>query len=134
MKRIAIGIAAAALLGGAAFEAGRLMGPGRALAQQEDAAAGPRGGHHKLPQPYDVVVHLKPNTFKEVTLGGPETNAVVASGVDTWDNETVGGYTFLRLSVPSGKLWYIPLENVGFITATPILSPTSVQPVAPPPK
>src|SRR5437016_6062988 len=131
MKRIAVGIAAAVLVAGAAFEAGRVAGPRRALAQEEAAGPnGPRAAPHKLPQPYDVIVHLKP----ELKDPAGSLGNVVASGVQTWDNETVGGYTFLRLSVASGKLWYIPLENVGYITATPILAPTSpdVQTPAPP--
>ena len=86
----------------------------------------------------DVMRPGEPNLYIQAQDGSftpaGSLGNVVASGVQTWDNETVGGYTFLRLSVASGKLWYIPLENVGYITATPILAPTSpdVQTPAPP--
>jgi hypothetical protein len=118
MRRIGIGaVVAAAISLGVAFEAGRVIGPRGALAQEEATAPPtPQHDHHKLPQPYDVRVILKPEAYKVLESHFPE---IVASGVETWDTETVGGYTLLRLSVSSGKLWYFPMENVSFIEATP---------------
>jgi hypothetical protein len=119
MKKIAIALAAAAAAVGIAFEAGRALGPRAALAQQ----AG-QGAPNRLPQPYDVVAHMQ----KEQRAWD-----ISASGVQTWDNETVGGLTFLRLSVASGKIWYVPLEHVTWIEATPILAPQApAPPMAPP--
>ena len=121
MKRFQLAIAAGvALAVVGAFWLGRAANLPRVAAQQVDVApgaegaSGPHGRPNKLPIPYDVVVHMQ----KESASWN-----VVASGVQSWDTETVGGLTFLRLTVPSGKLWYIPLEHVTWIEATPIVAP-----------
>lgn len=120
MKRIFAGVALVAAAAALAFTCGRALAPREALAQQFERRD-ENERRMRLPVPHDVVVHMQ----KEA-----QTWAITASGVNSFDMDTVGGLTFLRLTVPSGKLWYIPLEHVTYIEAVPIVAPP---PAAAPP-
>lgn len=113
MRKTALLLGAAAIAA-SSFFAGRLCGPAPALAQAGQPGGGAQGGApRKLDRPHDVLAHM-------MTSDGHTWEITIASAI-SFDVETVGGdHTFLRLTNTAGKLWYIGLDQLTWIEATPI--------------
>jgi hypothetical protein len=112
--KLTLGAAAVAAAG---VLAGRAVAPQEAAAQvSPPLAAGGGPVPQKLERPHDVVVHMNYGYVPRENM----PMEVHVSGALTWDAVELEHKAFLRLSNQAGKLWYVPLDKVDWIEATPI--------------
>ena len=110
-RKIGLTVAVAALVAGS-YVAGRLTPPPVALAQHkehedDDKEKAHHGRHGKLDKPHTISIELE---------GGKN---IGTTDVVRWDIDEAGDLPFLRITRAAGEFWYLRLDKVVTIHATP---------------